>query len=433
MARPQTRYTSVAIALHWLIAAAIVVQLVLGWRMGMQKGPGGYALFQLHKSVGISILLLSLGRLAWRLAHRPPPLPANMPLWERTAARAVHWGFYAVLIGLPLTGWALVSASPTNIPTLLFNTVPWPHLPLLSDLPPAAKKNWSTLFSLSHLALAYGACALLILHVAAALKHQWLDHDGVLGAMLPGSRSGAWLEPRLLGVLAAALALAGGAFAYQRAGPAPARPAAAPSLVSNPAADASPPALVSAPAAKAPPLVTLAQSPSPSATTPDRWTVVKGSTLGFAADWSGDAIDGRFARWEAEILFSPEALDASRLTVTVDIASATTGDAQRDASLPTPDWFDAARHPKAVFTAASFRKTGPGRYIARGRLDLRGVSVPLSLPFTLAVKDDTAIVSGSAVLDRTRFGVGQGEWASTDQIAAKVKVSVVLTAMRAGR
>jgi polyisoprenoid-binding protein YceI len=94
------------------------------------------------------------------------------------------------------------------------------------------------------------------------------------------------------------------------------------------------------------------------------------------------------------------------------------------------DWFDVASHAKATFTATRFEKTGENRYVALGTLTLRGVSKPQRLPFTLKIEGDKARVSGVTTLDRTAFGVGQGEWKSTDQIPAEVKVSVNLTATR---
>ncbi|MEJ2815699.1 YceI family protein, partial [Caulobacter sp. CCG-8] len=163
---------------------------------------------------------------------------------------------------------------------------------------------------------------------------------------------------------------------------------------------------------------------------PVAWTVAKSSTLSFSATWAGDAIDGQFKRWTADILFSPEALDRSKLTASIDMTSGATGDDQRDQSLPSDDFFAAAAHPKAVFTANKFRKTGEGKFVADGTLDLRGVKKPVSLPFTLKIDGDTAIARGVTTLDRTAFGVGQGEWASTDQIGGKVKVSFAITAKR---
>jgi polyisoprenoid-binding protein YceI len=161
-----------------------------------------------------------------------------------------------------------------------------------------------------------------------------------------------------------------------------------------------------------------------------RWAVLPGSSLTFATAWSGQPLTGRFDKWRADILFSPEALDRSKVAVTIDVASVDTGDQQRDAALPTDDWLDAAAHPQAVFTAQRFVKAGPERYVAHGRLTLRGVSRPVDLSFRLHITGDKAEARGVTSLDRTAFGVGQGEWQSTDQIPAKVTVSVDLKAKR---
>ena len=183
------RYTGVAIALHWLIAALILLNLYLGWRMGFEKGMAQFATFQLHKSVGITVLAFSLIRLAWRLSHRPPPYPRDQAHWERVTASAVHWTFYGLMIGMPLTGWVIVSASPLNIPTLLFRTIPLPHIGLVHDLSMATRKAIEGNVAQVHVVLAYGFAALIALHVAAALKHQFVDHDAELSRMLPGRRT----------------------------------------------------------------------------------------------------------------------------------------------------------------------------------------------------------------------------------------------------
>jgi polyisoprenoid-binding protein YceI len=162
-----------------------------------------------------------------------------------------------------------------------------------------------------------------------------------------------------------------------------------------------------------------------------KWLVdAKDSELEFETTWGGQEIEGEFRRWTAEISFSPEALDRSRVRVSIDMTSAETGDAQRDQSLPSGDWFDAAKNPRAVFEATRFEKVGDDRYVARGQLTLRGVTKPVSLPFRLQIDGDKARVRGVTSLDRTAFGVGQGDWTSTDQIPAKVSVSVDLKATR---
>jgi polyisoprenoid-binding protein YceI len=158
--------------------------------------------------------------------------------------------------------------------------------------------------------------------------------------------------------------------------------------------------------------------------------VEPGSRLGFASAWGGQPVTGRFDRWRAEILFSPEALDRSRVTVSIDLASANTGDQQRDAVLPSADWFDAVAHPTAVFTATRFQKLGPDRYLAHGTLQLKGVSRPQDLAFRLKITGDRAEAMGSSSLERTAFRIGEGEFAATDQIPGKVTVTVALKARR---
>ena len=431
---PPSRYTTVAIILHWLIAAAIIFQIILGWRMGDgPKGPTTYAIFQLHKSIGITILLLSLGRLAWRLTHRPPPHPVGQPRWETIASQVVHVAFYVIMIGLPVTGWIIVSTSRLPIPTVLFGAIPWPHLPFLPELAAGPKHLWNQVGELGHGLLVKTTYLLLALHLGAVAKHQILDRDAVFGHMAAGAKPG-WKEPRAWLAAAGLIAVVAACYLYMPSVKAktPAAPVPAPevqwrgkpALVQNAAPAEQTPSAEAATAPAAP-----AESDK-ALKDPVAWTVAKSSTLGFSAAWEDNTIQGQFKRWTADILFSPDALDRSKLTVSIDMASAATGDDQRDASLPSEDFFAAATHPKAVFTASKFRKTGEGRFVADGVLDLRGVKKPVSLPFSLKIDGDTATARGVTTLDRTVFGVGQGEWASTSEIGAKVKVSFAIAAKR---
>jgi cytochrome b561/polyisoprenoid-binding protein YceI len=418
-AADRARYTTVAIILHWVIAAALIFQIILGWRAGDgPKGQTTFALMQLHKSIGVTILVLSLARIAWRLGHRPPPHPVGQPAWEVLASKIVHVGFYVIMIGLPLTGWLIVSTSKTGIPTVLFGAIPWPHLPGFADLAAGPKHLWHQVGELGHGLFVKTTYLLVLLHLGAVAKHQILDRDAVFGNMAVGAKPG-WKEPRLWLAAAGLAAVVAAGYLYQPTIKVAAPAAPAPAERAATVEPASPPQASEVPVAAA------IQSTEPVA-----WTVQKGGRLGFTASWDGAPIEGAFQRWDADILFSPDALDRSRLTVSVDLASASTGEAQRDATLAGEDFFDAAAHPKAIFTARTFRRTGEGRYVADGTLDLRGVRKPLSLPFSLKIDGDTATAQGVTSLDRTMFGVGQGEWASTDQIPAKVKISVSLTARR---
>ena len=193
-----SRYATVAIVLHWLIALAIVVQVAIAWHMD-GKTPAAFALVQLHKSIGISILALSIIRLGWRLTNPPPPEPAGLATWEKVLSQIVHWGFYVIMIGMPLTGWLMVSASKTHIPTVLFWAVPLANLPGIDTLAPAAREMAHSIGQNTHEVLAWGFYGLFILHVAGALKHQLFERNvPILSRMAPGAASGRWWEPRLL-------------------------------------------------------------------------------------------------------------------------------------------------------------------------------------------------------------------------------------------
>ncbi|MEM6850083.1 MAG: cytochrome b [Pseudomonadota bacterium] len=179
------RYTSVAIALHWLIAFSIVGMAAAGLYMTQLPltHPNKFDLYQLHKSFGITVLLLSAARLGWRLTHPAPPLPSGMKDWERTAARFTHIAFYVLIIAIPFAGWAMVSASVYNIPTKLYGFIPWPHLPVLNALD--NKEPVEEALKGIHEYLAFAALGLLVVHAGAALKHHFVNKDDVLTRMVP--------------------------------------------------------------------------------------------------------------------------------------------------------------------------------------------------------------------------------------------------------
>ncbi len=162
------------------------------------------------------------------------------------------------------------------------------------------------------------------------------------------------------------------------------------------------------------------------------WAVDKArSRLGFRATQEGTAFDGYFRSWNATISFNPKWLATSKVVVTVATGSAVTGDKDRDAYLPTDDWFGVKRFPTATFTSTRFVDLGGGRYQAVGDLALKGVHRPVVLPFTLAVSGGEAKMAGALTIDRTWFGVGAGRWTDPDEVGTKVTVQVSLTARMA--
>jgi cytochrome b561/polyisoprenoid-binding protein YceI len=416
---PATRYSYTAITLHWLIALLLAFQIALGWALEGNNSPELFARYQLHKSIGITILLLSLARLAIRFILPRPPA-SDGPAWTRILASIVHWLFYLVMILGPLTGWLLVSTARVQVPTLLYGIVPWPHLPV--------GRSWHEPAESIHGAMAWIAIGLFLLHIVGALRHQWLLGKPELQRMIPFARG------KAVGAAIGALALVAGAFAVgQTIYPersrtvvekAPPVPTAAP--VAPPAA----PAASATEDTKAPVEDVAKEAPEDKGEPLADWTVASGGRLGFTARWNGEAVDGSFGRWRAAIRFSPDELAKSTIRVTVDLASADTGDGQRDDSLKGGDFFNVSAHPNAVFTARDIRHLGGDRYEARGTLDLRGASKPATLRFTLRIDGDKARVAGTARIDRTAFGVGQGEWAATDAIAANVDIDFSFSATR---
>jgi cytochrome b561 len=178
----RSTYTKVAIVLHWLIAIAIGLQLLGGLQMEDLKGAEKFAAFQNHKSLGLTILVLSVARLLWRIANPPPALPADMKGWEVFAAKFTHVGFYVLMIGLPLGGWVIISTSPYNIATNWWGLFEWPRLPL-HELP--FRRELNEMAKQGHEIGAYAIMGLIALHVGAVIKHMFIKDDDVAARMIP--------------------------------------------------------------------------------------------------------------------------------------------------------------------------------------------------------------------------------------------------------
>ena len=169
------RDSGVAGVFHWPIALLAFVNLIIG--IGHDSIPALRAWMPGHKAIGVTVLALTLARVAWRLAHRPPPLPATVPPVERRVAHAVHWTFYALLILMPLSGWIMVSGPDHRRPLTWFGAFDIPYL----SLGAAASDRAAT----AHGLLGWLMLALVALHIAAALRHHFLLRDATLVRMAP--------------------------------------------------------------------------------------------------------------------------------------------------------------------------------------------------------------------------------------------------------
>ncbi len=164
---------------------------------------------------------------------------------------------------------------------------------------------------------------------------------------------------------------------------------------------------------------------------PANWTVDKAtSSLKFTSAMAGESFSGVFRRWDADIRFDPADLAHSSAAVSVEVASANTANADRDQALPTPTFFNAANFPKATFIARTFTAAGPNQYRAAGVLTMRGVSRPLTLPFTVVITGAAAKMTGQVAVNRLAFGVGQNEWKATTTLPAAVQLSIALNARK---
>lgn len=181
-ATPQPRYNGVAMAAHWVLALGLISALALGWYMtGLPFSPSRLKLYNWHKWLGVSLLALSLLRLVWRLTHRPPALPAAiaraMPRWQHWAHHGTHHAMYLLFFAVPLLGWAYSSAA--GFPIVFLGLLPLPDFVSASpELAEALKPlhGWA----------AWALVVLIAMHVGAALKHQFIDRDGLIARMLPG-------------------------------------------------------------------------------------------------------------------------------------------------------------------------------------------------------------------------------------------------------
>jgi cytochrome b561/polyisoprenoid-binding protein YceI len=352
------RWGTVSQLLHWVIVALVATQFTLAYlAAGLPLGLHKLALLARHKSFGITILALALVRLAWRLSSRGPGVPENLNAVERRLASGTHAGLYACLFLMPLTGWLMSSAKKYP--------VSWFGLAQLPDLVAPNEALFSTLRAV-HQSISYALLALILLHVAGALRHQFVLKDNLMKRMLP--------------CVCLALLILG-------------------------------PAKVRA----------------------DEWTVDPGrSKLSFSFTQAGAVNTGKFDKFIVTLSGRADALASAKLDVTVDIASINTGDKDRDDTLRGPDLFDAKKYPTGRFAAAGLEPKGSGKYLASGNLTLRSVSRPVRLPLSFREVTEggqpVLYLDGSVTVNRLDFGIGQGDWQSTEWVgnAVPIKWSVRL-------
>lgn len=180
MTKNARRYNSFAIILHWIMALAFFAMLGSGVVMtyGDLEPNQKFELYQLHKSGGVILLIAFFIRIGWRFLSQIPPLPSRFSKLDKIGAKLGHWGLYALMITMPLTGWAMVSSSVYGLPTYVFGLFEWPHIPGLE-----ANEAVNALSKDAHFILAIVFGLTIAAHIAAVIKHALIDRHNLLPRM----------------------------------------------------------------------------------------------------------------------------------------------------------------------------------------------------------------------------------------------------------
>lgn len=352
------RYSDVAVLLHWMMALLIIGLLAFGkYTHSLDPSSGSYyALIQLHKSFGITVLLLAVLRVVWRISHTPPDLPATHPRWQHIAASLTHALVYVLMFALPLTGWAMVSVSTLNIDTVLFGVIPWPHLPVLPTLD--NRESVEHLFHTLHAQAGHVLIALLLLHIGAALKHRYVDKDSVLQRMLPDWSSRAWqwrFGVTLLGIATVVIGLYANANTNRSA------------------------AIVAAGNAE----------------------------VSFLAGITGYQAPGVFADASVTARLDDSNPTDSVIEARVATASVSSTDGGVDGGIRATDWFDIENYPEAHFISSSINAgETPDTFTVTGTLTIKDIALEVNFPMTVSNDAGERHASGEFTVDRLHFKLG---------------------------
>lgn len=389
-------YGSVTKTFHWLTVLLIITAIPLGIiANGLPHETGQEVafkafLFSMHKTIGIAAFFVALARIAWAIGQ---PKPAGLHperKMESFLAELVHWLLYGSLVLVPLTGW-IHHASTSG-----FAPIYWPfgqNLPLV----PKSESLAATTAGL-HIVFERVLMFSIILHVAGALKHHFIDKDDTLRRMLPGfTAAGTAHETNKWAPIAAAVVVWIGAMGvgsalgvYQAHESAGAERVALADVTSD-------------------------------------WAVQEG-TLGLTISQFGSDVSGSFEDWTAQITYEAQEAEGvhGSVDVMISIPSLTLGSVTGQAL--GADFFDVQTHPTAQFTADLVKRADG--YVAEGTLTIRGVEIAVAMPFDLLIEQDTASMNGKLILDRRSFSIGD-TMPDESSLAFAVTVDVALTAARA--
>lgn len=381
------KYSLISRLLHWLVAGLIVSQYVLAelseYAEDNEEIVKQLGLLANHKSIGMTIVMLAVLRLLWRIFNKPPALPSAMPVWQQRASGLAHCSLYGLIFAIPISGWLMSSATAYS--------VSWFNLFVFPDLVGPSESLAGRLHDVHEL-LAKLMFVLALVHIAAALKHHFIDKDQVLTRM---ASLGGWL------LLLASIAIAVGVFGR---------------------IDTSKQSNVNL-------AVGLNESVGIEASDLPVWKIdYADSFIKFSGDQAGAQFVGLWQTWQGKIQFDSAQLDNSRFDVVVDVESVSSNDTERDGYIRSADFFDVETHKQVRFVADQFSTDGNGGFKANGRLTMKGVTDRVLLNFTVEENQGKLILLGNTTLDRFGWNIGMGDWSDTSWVGKDVMVQVRVVA-----
>ncbi|MBS9716593.1 cytochrome b/b6 domain-containing protein [Pseudohalocynthiibacter aestuariivivens] len=392
-----TRFGAVTKIFHWLTALLILTLIPLGIiAHGAPFSTGEEIafkalLFSIHKTLGVTAFFVALTRILWALTQPKPRLLNADHKAEAFLAETIHWLLYSALLLVPLTGWIHHAA------TTGFAPIWWPFGQELPFVP--KDTHLAHLFASLHFSFERVLAFSVLLHIAGAVKHHLIDKDATLRRMLPGQPPLPALLPDhknrlpILGAVAVyPFALTVGAFLWYFPG-----------------------------------LETVEVTPTTELEeSSGNWKVSEG-TLSLTIKQFGSDVTGEFGEWSADITFddTPGLQNPGSVKVTVNTTSLSLGSVTDQAM--GPDFFDVQNHPQAVFLAKIFPV--PDGYVAEGTLTLKGIEVPITLPFSLRIEEDAVRMNANTTLQRLDFGIGSN-MPDESSLGFSVGVSIELNALR---
>ncbi len=390
-------YGRIAKMFHWVMAVLILGLLPVGLFMGgMENSPFKFEIYAFHKSFGLLVFFLGLARILWRFVSPAPDHLETHKYWEVTLAGAAHFWLYVCIIGMPLSGWLMSSAGEYPVP---FFGIQMPALI-------GKNESMGELFYEVHEILGYTLMFVLALHVAGALKHHLFDRDDTLVRMT-FVHKGALVSSAIVVLVGLSYGLSGM------------------SVLQN----------FNKQETQQDVSQTIEQDPADKIDTSSlgehEWAIVpESSKVSFEAVLYKAPFTAYFKNFSGKIVFNPDDLSTALADITLDMGQIQSGDAERDQTMGAADWFDTAAFPQSRFVTRSFEKGEGDSYVAIGDITIRGVTMPLIIPFQLQILDVKARMTATFSLDRGQFGVGQGQWQGEDTVGRTVNVSVDLTAVQ---